>query len=166
MSDLNNITAPWEYTGGRPSVFLAGGISGCPDWQREAVALFTTYAQMDHGMTEPLVTLNPRRPSFTLDNPMAASEQVAWEHNHLMRADVVLFWFPASGDIPQPIALYELGRYAALDKPIVVGCDPGYARRVDVQLQMRHARTDLRVCDSLAATTARAFRLARALMPR
>ncbi|MFE9428341.1 hypothetical protein ACFYNO_35935 [Kitasatospora sp. NPDC006697] len=33
--------SPSEYhPGGRPAVFLAGDISGCPDWQAEAAGLF------------------------------------------------------------------------------------------------------------------------------
>jgi hypothetical protein len=49
------IEAPNSYqpaSGDGPSVFLAGGITGCPDWQRDARALLDA---------APVVVLNPRR---------------------------------------------------------------------------------------------------------
>jgi hypothetical protein len=132
---------PAEYPGSGPSLFLAGGITGCPDWQREACALLADL---------PVALLNPRRQSFPITDPGAAAEQVAWEYRHLERATAILFWFPASPS-PQPIALYELGRHAALGRSLAVGADPGYLRRADLLLQLSHARPDLAVHDTLAA---------------
>jgi hypothetical protein len=37
-------------------------------------------------------------------------------------------------------------------KPIAVGADPGYVRRLDVVLQLSHARPDVPVHATLAAT--------------
>lgn len=91
---------------------------------------------------------------FPIHDPGAAAGQIAWEFEHLRRADVVLFWFPDSGPVVQPIVLYELGAHAAAGKPIAVGCDPSYVRRADVVLQLGHARPEVTVRDTLGAACA------------
>jgi hypothetical protein len=145
------VEAPDDYTGPLPVVFLAGGITGCPDWQREAV---------DELADVSAAVCNPRRADFPIDDPAAAPAQIEWEYRHLARAAVVLFWFPA-GESPQPIALYELGFHAATGKVLAVGADPGYLRRHDVVEQLRLARPDLMVHDRLAAVCAEAAHLVR-----
>ncbi len=140
------VEAPTEYAGGRPAVFLAGGITDCPDWQAIAREYFADLS---------VAILNPRRANFPIHDPNAAHAQVDWEFRHLRRADVVLFWFPASPS-PQPIALYELGAHAAGGKPIAVGVEPGYLRSTDVVLQLGHVRPAVPVFSSLARTCAEA----------
>jgi hypothetical protein len=135
------IEAPNEWRGTEPSVFLAGGITDCPDWQAEA------RLQLENDV----VVLNPRRENFPIDDPSAAMEQVTWEFKHLARARKILFWF-ASGPSPQPIALYELGRHAALHHPLVVGVDPNYVRRADVIIQLGLARPSLQIHKTLKET--------------
>ena len=144
-----HVVAPETFDGTGPVLFLAGGITGCPDWQAEAVSLLAAAE---------VTVMNPRRPGRMADVPDPAAEQVAWEFRYLNRADVVLFWFP-SGEAVQPIALYELGRIAAGPKPVAVGADPGYLRRLDVVLQLSHARPDVPVHATLAATVGCAARL-------
>lgn len=146
---MTYIEAPEEYTGAQPAIFLAGGITDCPDWQAEARALLTS----DHW-----AVLNPRRTDFPIHDPSAAADQIDWEYRHLARSDVILFWF-AAGPSVQPIALYELGRHAALGARLAVGTDPGYLRRADVELQLGHARRDLVVFDGLAELCLAARRL-------
>lgn len=138
------VEAPGPLPARGRCVFLAGGITGCPDWQAEAVAAL---ADLD------VVLLNPRR--RVTPHRGAAAEQVGWEFQALRRADLVLFWFAASQSV-QPIALYELGAHAAGSKQIVVGADPRYPRRADVVLQLSHVRPGLVVHDTLAATVAEA----------
>jgi hypothetical protein len=128
-------------------LFLAGGITGCPDWQSEAAAMLRD--------TPGLTVLDPRRPAFDLADPAAATEQITWEHTHLHRADVVLFWFAPGGSV-QPITLYELGVHATRGVPLAVGADPGYPRRLDVRVQLALARPGLTVHDTLADTVAAA----------
>lgn len=140
------VEAPVEYSGPGPSVFLAGGITRCPDWQAEAVRLLTGV---------PVAILNPRRQTFDVGNPAEGESQIRWEHRHLQRASVVLFWF-SEGPSPQPIALYELGAMAAVGRRIVVGAHPDYSRRADVLVQMSLTRPGLPVHDDLAATVAAA----------
>lgn len=137
------VEAPTDYDGDLPSVFLAGGITGCPMWQAQA------YEQL---ADLPIAVLNPRRPNFPIHDPSAAPTQIAWEFRHLHLADLVLFWFPDSGPVIQPIALYELGAHAATGKPIVVGADVNYVRRQDVVLQLKHIRPNLIVWSTLEET--------------
>lgn len=134
------IEAPTEFDASVPAVFLAGGITDCPNWQQEATLL----------LDGPWAVLNPRRADFPIHDPSAAEAQVKWEYQHLNMADVVLFWF-AAGPSPQPIALYELGARAAMGVSIAVGADPKYLRRTDVVLQLGHIRPELTVRDSLDA---------------
>jgi hypothetical protein len=132
------IECPTRYEGAGPSLFLAGGITGCPDWQREMIA---------HLAKSRFDLLNPRRAAFPIADPSAADEQIRWEHEHLRRADAILFWFAA--EQLQPIALYELGAWSMTKKPLFVGADPGYARRRDVEIQTGLVRPDVVVVSSL-----------------
>lgn len=120
------------------SIFLAGGITGCPNWQMEIVELLKGTR---------LTLLNPRRESFPIHDPGAAREQITWEHNHLRRASAILFWFPH--ETICPIVLYELGAWSMTDKPIFVGVHPDYKRRPDVEIQTQLARPDVGVVYSL-----------------
>lgn len=127
---MEYIECPDTYEGDLPTVFLAGGITDCPDWQQEAVGILAH--------TE-LALLNPRRRDFPIHDPRAAYEQVTWEFEQLNDADVILFWFPASVSV-QPIALYELGRHAVRNTRLIVGADSDYSRRRDVEIQLALAR--------------------------
>lgn len=134
------IEAPSQahYHGDAPSVFLAGGIMGCPDWQSEMVNLL-----WDAG----LVLLNPRRKDFPMGDPLAAQAQIEWEHDRLRLADWILFWFPASTLCP--IVLYELGAWSMTDKPIAIGIEPGYQREQDVRIQTALVRPDVPIVSTL-----------------
>ena len=135
---MHYIEAPDEFTGAEPSLFLAGGITGTFDWQTEIVRLLGD---------APLVVLNPRR-NFPMHDPTAARTQIEWEFRHLRRASAVLFWFPC--ETLCPIALYELGGRAATAQPLFVGTHPDYQRKLDVTIQLKLARPDVRVVQSLA----------------
>src|SRR3954464_2254024 len=98
---MRYIEAPAEWDGYGPSVFLAGGITDCPDWQTEMVELLAD--------TE-LNVLNPRRANFPIKDPGAAEAQISWEHRYLRRAGMISFWFPK--ETLCPIVLYELGAWS------------------------------------------------------
>lgn len=132
------VECPAEYEGGGPSVFLAGGITGCIDWQARMRELLDE--------TE-LVLINPRRGSYDFGDPAAAEFQIDWEHRHLRRATSILFWFAA--ETVQPISLYELGAWSMTQKPLFLGVDPAYSRRNDVIIQTRLVRPEITVVDSL-----------------
>lgn len=121
-----------------PSVFLAGGITGCPDWQ----SVFVKHLQASS-----LTVFNPRRVQFPIDDPTAASEQIQWEYKHLRQADAIAFWFP--WETLCPIALYELGAWSMTAKPLVVGVHPHYPRRSDVEIQTALVRPDIQIAYSL-----------------
>lgn len=120
------------------SIFLAGGITGCPDWQQEIVHLFTA---------TDFTLLNPRRKNFPIGDPKAAFEQIKWEHHALRDADAILFWFPH--ETICPIVLYELGAWSMTDKPIFVGVHPEYKRRQDVEIQSQLVRPYVEIVYSL-----------------
>ncbi|MEI7646592.1 MAG: nucleoside 2-deoxyribosyltransferase domain-containing protein [Chloroflexales bacterium] len=125
------------------SLFLAGGITGCLDWQ---ALVCQQLADTD------LVLLNPRRVAFPMHDPAAAEQQITWEYRHLRRATAVLFWFPS--ETLCPITLYELGAWSMTTKPLFVGVHPAYQRRQDVAIQSRLARPAIQVVASLEALIA------------
>lgn len=111
------------------SVFLAGGISNCPNWQERAVQrLMATN-------NDRMVIINPRRGEFDLSNPKEAERQIEWEFAHLHIANIIMFWFPC--ETLCPITLYEYGRWINSVKMIFAGCHPDYARKFDLIVQSR-----------------------------
>ncbi|NEE25342.1 hypothetical protein G3M53_07645 [Streptomyces sp. SID7982] len=141
---------PPALTAGLPTVFLAGGITNCPNWQHEAALALADFT-----------VFNPRRRAFPIHDPAQTPVQIAWEHHYLHQADLTLFWFPASDPrlTTQPITMYELGAAAATPtRRIVVGADPDYPREADVHTQLRHARPGLIVHTTLQDTLTAARR--------
>jgi hypothetical protein len=136
------VECPTEYEAfDRWSIFLAGGITGCPDWQADARAMLE-----ESGLD--LDILNPRRRVFQTSDQDLAVDQIIWEHQHLRKASAILFWFPK--DTLCPIVLYELGAWSMTKKPIFVGCEPGYQRTVDVVTQTQLVQPVVMVVDNLS----------------
>ena len=122
---MQYIEAIQEEVTQHPSVFLAGVITNCPDWQ---VCIAQGLQDLD------ITIFNPRRKNFPIDDPLASRAQIEWEYKKLREADIVSFWF-SEGSI-NPITLFEYG--AALEReyaPVIVGTHPLYARRSDVEIQ-------------------------------
>ena len=115
-----------------PSVFLAGGITGCPDWQKEFV---------DKLRDTNLIIYNPRRANFPMGDKEEGLRQIKWEAKHLDKATCIVFWFPK--ETICPIVLFELGSWSMTDKPIFVGIHPDYSRRFDVETQLEIRRPDV-----------------------
>lgn len=140
-NDPRYIEAPKEAGAlSTKSVFLAGGITGCPDWQEPmAKALLES--------TKDLVLFNPRRADFPIHDPSAADAQIAWEHRHLRAANAVSFWF--CYNTLQPIVLYELGAWTMTSKHIFVGVEPGYPREQDVRIQTKLVRPYVNVVSKI-----------------
>ncbi len=137
----------------KPKLFLAGGITGCPDWQTELRELL---------INEDITVFNPRRKSFDVKDADAARLQIEWEHRHLHGANAISFWFPC--ETLNPITLFELGAWShwrniawnantkmseGAFKPLFVGVHPDYARRADVEIQISLQRPDVTVVDNL-----------------
>ncbi|MBC8102371.1 MAG: nucleoside 2-deoxyribosyltransferase domain-containing protein [Cytophagales bacterium] len=138
---MNSVVALSEAARGvEPMLFLAGGISGCGDWQREMTALLSDTS---------LTLLNPRRPDFPIDDEAAARTQIEWEFRHLRLADAILFWFPH--ETLCPITLFELGAGSRSAVPLFVGTHPDYQRRTDVIVQLSLARPEVSVVGDLAS---------------
>lgn len=120
-------------------VFLAGGITNCPNWQKEVIDLL----QRSVNRYSNLVILNPRRENFPIDDPNAAEEQITWEFNALERCTVFSMYF-SDGNSDQPICMYELGRNIVrmqMKYPIdwqdrlIISTSYGYKRYPDVLIQ-------------------------------
>jgi hypothetical protein len=135
---MRYIEAVQTYKGNDASLFLAGEITGCQDWQKELRTLLQDV---------PLTLLNPRRSHFAMDDPDAAQIQIEWEHIHLRKATAIAFWFPH--ETLCPIALYELGAWSMTRKPLFVGVHPAYQRRQDVLIQTALVRPDIHPVSTL-----------------
>jgi hypothetical protein len=136
------ITAPMYYdreTGRESTVFLAGGISGCPNWQETLIS----HAKFAFGDKENLVLFNPRRENFDVTNKGQSEQQIAWEHKMLEMCGSLIFWFPK--ETLCPITLYELGNYTEKKKNLIIGVDPHYGRKLDVICQTTLRRPEVAV---------------------
>jgi hypothetical protein len=115
---LDVIVAPDPVTLGRPMLFLAGGISACPDWQSDMIRLLDPLPRQ-------WVLLNPRRTQFPMQDHGAPFAQISWGHQALRAAQAIVFWFPKESLCP--IALYELGAWSMTSRRIFIGADEAYA---------------------------------------
>ena len=125
---------------GSVSVFLAGGIQNCPDFQTEICGQLK-------GLTDDLIVFNPRRVNFPIHDPSAAEDQIRWEFTMLRRATLISFWFPK--ETLCPIVLLELGSWIVQKKPLVIGVHPDYVRLQDVTIQTALARPGLPIFNNL-----------------
>lgn len=135
---MHYVEALQTYEGNEASLFLAGGITSCPDWQRELKEKLED---------APLVLFNPRRGSFPIEDKNAAGAQIEWEYRHLRKATAISFWFPY--ETLNPIVLYELGAWSMTDKKLFVGVHPAYQRAQDVWIQTRLVRPDVQIVESI-----------------
>lgn len=124
----NVLRSPHSLPLSNQSIFLAGGISNCPDWQR----LATEYLMEELKDTD-LTIINPRRVE---DLTIIPEEQIAWEFQYLEEATRILFWFPS--ETLCPITLFELGKcLVKCPEKLHIGCHPLYQRKLDVITQVR-----------------------------
>ena len=137
------ITAPESYVmkAGEISVFLAGGITNCHNWQADIIS------QLEEYHLDKLVIFNPRRDNFPIHDPSASYKQILWEFEALEKADIFSMYF-TKGVSDQPICMYELGRNICkmqIRKPIdwkdriVISVEEGYRRKNDVLIQTEFA---------------------------
>lgn len=139
------ITAPQYYknNGSDITVFLAGGICGCDNWQDIVIAEL----EKEFSDNDKIVILNPRRSSFDLEDPKATEIQILWEFVNLQHMDIFTMFF-ANNESDQPICMYELGRNLARisllytkkyeERVVISACD-GYSRKTDVMIQSKLA---------------------------
>lgn len=134
------ITSPEKYEKNDYDicVFLAGGITNCPDWQKEVITELSSYPD-----TDKLVVFNPRRDNFPINDPSATETQIMWEFNWLEQADIFSMLF-CDGPSDQPICMYEYGRNIVRmqnrfpsdwEDRIVTTVAQNYKRLADVTMQ-------------------------------
>lgn len=134
------------------SVFLAGGITNCPDWQKQFI---------DHITINNIDIINPRREIWddTRNNDDVSKEQIEWEYNYLNKTTGVVFWFPK--ETLCPITLFELGSALQSKNIIAIGIDPEYQRKLDVEIQTKLVNKNIPIVysvEDLADHTAEYFR--------
>ena len=128
-----------------PDIFLAGGVTYSPDWQKEALKML---AGTD------LIVANPRRDELISAVGAPARQQITWEFKNLKSAKVVLFWFPNAETI---ITFLELGKELARKSRIVVGVDPDYNRRFDIETSCLNKKLERVICSATIATISKEF---------
>jgi len=136
---MNYIEAPNEYEGeNETSLFLAGGITNCRDWQKEIAENLKDLK---------IAVFNPRRKDFSTMSESIEEEQIKWEFNHLQKADAISFYF--SEETLNPITLLELGFWLHSDKKLFVGIHPDYEKKINVVVQTKLARPKIEIVYSL-----------------
>lgn len=129
------ITAPHLYIPKHDdiTIFLAGGITGCRNWQQEVIDHLHGFVGRDDTQ---VVVYNPRQENFDINNLYAATDQITWEYQYLNQVDIFSMYF-VGGDQVQPICMYELGRYTkAYDEYQVINTEKDYIRKGDVAIQV------------------------------
>ena len=125
-----------NFNSHRTSIFLAGGISNCPNWQLEFIAGYEAIRPSHRG--GPTVLVNPRREGDLSKEGDEARQQIRWERNYLMACSHIIFWFPKESVCP--ITLFELGQWATSknlkEGKVIVGADPDYSRFFDIKTQL------------------------------
>lgn len=135
---MKYVQCPEIYNGKKKSLFLAGGITNCPVWQRNLVELLKETK---------LVLINPRRGEELIYDLALEKKQIKWEFYHLKKSSGVSFWFPK--ETLCPITLYELGKEVLSKKPLFVGIHPDYLRKRDLEIQLKLIRPEVNLVYSL-----------------
>ena len=130
------ITAPHLYIPKYDdvTVFLAGGITGCRDWQKETIEHLRKFVGRDDTQ---VVVYNPRQEDFVGNyNLNATIDQIIWEYQYLNQVDIFSMYFVGGNQI-QPICMYELGRYIKpYEEEQVISVEKNYIRKIDVVNQV------------------------------
>ena len=123
-------------------IFLAGGISNCPDWQ-------SYVADELKKKVKNLDIINPRRTVWDDErkDSSVSLDQIVWEKEYLDECDYVLFWFPKNTLCP--ITLFELGAALYTKNITSIGIEPGYQREFDVITQVGLVDKGIKITNSL-----------------
>lgn len=128
------ITAPSTEQALYKTVFLAGGITNCKDWQKEVI---------EELESENISIYNPRQEHFDITDKSASWKQITWEFERLEQMDIFSMYF-CEGVSDQPICMYELGRNILRmqnrfpcdwENRIIISVENGYKRLEDVVIQ-------------------------------
>ena len=144
------------------SVFLAGGITKCEDWQSKVIERLEPYG---------ITVFNPRRKNFDISNKTEELKQIVWEFRRLEEMDIFSMYF-CNSESDQPICMYELGRYICRmqerfpndwEDRIVISVEEGYSRADDVFVQTKLAGLSLTNVNAGASPNSHAYRILQAL---
>src|SRR5690606_13245814 len=103
------ITSPNTSLQTKNTIFLAGGISNCPDWQTPVANKLLEHTNF--------TIFNPRRNDWNMDDEAEESKkQIIWEHEYLARSETILFWFPQ--ETLCPITLLEYGKFLVSNRKL------------------------------------------------
>lgn len=128
------ITAPSIESSKFISVFLAGGITNCKEWQKDVI---------EELKFEDISFFNPRQEHFDVSDKNASYKQILWEFERLEKMDIFSMYY-CNDNSDQPICMYELGRNIVRmqnrfpsdwEKRIVISIEDGYRRKNDVLIQ-------------------------------
>lgn len=131
------ITAPSNQKAKFISVFLAGGITNCKEWQKEVINEISSYENNN------ITLFNPRQENFDITDKSASYKQILWEYKRLEKMDIFSMYF-CNDNSDQPICMYELGRNIVRmqnrfpndwEKRIIISIEKGYKRSQDVIIQ-------------------------------
>lgn len=128
---MEYVECPNKALSNKVSLFLGGGISGCRDWQKNVIS---NLYLLD------IILYNPKRAHFNIEDSTLTKEQIIWEEEMIKKSDVVSFYF--CRETICPITLYELGTCNMTSKPLIIGMDTDYQRRIDVEIQTNLKRPD------------------------
>lgn len=155
------ITAPNSEKPIFISLFLAGGITNCKDWQNEVIKEL---------VYDDVSIFNPRQEHFDVSNKRSSYKQIAWEYERLEQMDIFTMYF-CNSDSDQPICMYELGRNIvrmqnrfpnSWQERIVISVEDGYRRKEDVIIQVQLCAPLITV-DCRATTKDHAQRIGRVI---
>lgn len=128
------ITAPSIEKPKYISLFLAGGITNCKEWQKVVIRELES---------ENVSIFNPRQEYFDITDNSASYKQILWEYERLEQMDIFSMYF-CNDNSDQPICMYELGRNIVRmqnrfpsdwQKRIIISVEDGYKRKQDVIIQ-------------------------------
>lgn len=145
--NINVVASPEVATNDnleRRLIFLAGGITGCGDWQTSIINLIDVKV---NGSGKDICLLNPRRKEFDVNKPLMTKDQIDWEYKYLRLAKEIVFWFPQ--ETLCPITLFELGAALERSQKLYIGCNQDYKRRSDVEYQTYLKRPKLQIVYSI-----------------
>ena len=156
------ITAPSIELPKFPSVFLAGGITNCKDWQKKVIKELKIHN---------ISLFNPRQEHFDVSDINASFNQILWEFERLEKMDIFSIYF-CNDNSDQPICMYELGRNIIRmqnrfpndwEKRIVISVEDGYKRKADVLIQAELATGGKIFIDGDATPDSHAYYIKRAV---
>ena len=129
------ITAPNREIPKFITVFLAGGINKCKEWQKEVIKELEL---------EEISIFNPRQENFNINDKSNSFKQIKWEFERLEQMEIFTIYFCNSESV-QPICMYELGRNIVRmqnrfpydwQNRIVISIEEGYTREEDIIIQL------------------------------